>query len=127
MKSVSFVRLAAVLALALGATAVTAAPVSANDGNCAPSDLCLWENPNKTGGRWDNWGAVTNYASGHRWWGTTVSINDTSSSVWNRHGMAAGLAEHSFWRGAVVYVGGGLVINYLSDYEFQDRASSNYW
>jgi hypothetical protein len=127
MKSVSLARLTAVLALAVSGLAVPAAPASANDGMCQQSDFCLWENPNLSGGRWDDRGAVISYASGNRYWGTTVTVNDTSSSVWNRLNTAMALCEHAWFLGAEVYVGPGLVINYLSDYEFQDRASSNYW
>ncbi|MBQ1072176.1 hypothetical protein KBX06_03200 [Micromonospora sp. C31] len=120
---------AAVLALGitLGGLAVTATPAMANDGTCGSGDLCLSEHTSHGGGQWDVFGAVMNYDSGERWWGTTQSINDQASSARNKRSTAYGICENSWGRGSCVYIGGNFEIKNLSDYEMNDKASSNIW
>jgi hypothetical protein len=119
--------LALVVAATVAASAlVGVAPASANDGDCGPGDLCLWENPGPSGGRWDDAGYVYNYASGNRWWGTETSINDTASAArCNYSFWTCVMWEHSYMRGTWVQLFAGGQIPNLHDYEFGDKASSN--
>lgn len=110
---------------ALSSTIATA-PAAANDGTCGSGDLCLYQNRSLTGGRWDSAGNNVNYGSGHRWWGTTTSINDQASSARSRYSITnAFLYEHSYYRGDVLYIYPGEVVENLADYGFNDVASSN--
>lgn len=126
--SIGMGRVAAAIAFAvavLGGVA-SSSPALANDGTCGGHDLCLWEGGNLTGGRWDSYGSVNNFASGERWWGTSISVNDSASSVKNRDDNAAGLCRHSFQRGGCVTIGAFFEIRHLADYEMDNQASSNY-
>lgn len=119
---------AAAIILGLASALVPGGPAVANDGNCGPGDLCLWEHADMSGGQWDDSGMVANYSSGNRWWGTDRSINDQTTSARSRYSFwVAKLSEHSHYRGREVKFYPGGEIRNLTDYEFNDVASSNWY
>ncbi|MEV4723576.1 peptidase inhibitor family I36 protein [Micromonospora humida] len=115
-----------VAAAVLTATLGVASPALANDGNCGPGDLCLFEGNNMSGGRWDLGSSDSDYASGDKWWGTTISINDQASSGQSKYSFwDAYLYEHSYYRGSWLRILPGEKVYYFSDYGFNNKASSN--
>ncbi|MBQ1072175.1 peptidase inhibitor family I36 protein [Micromonospora sp. C31] len=118
--------IALVAGLALGSAAVQAGPASANDGVCGPGDLCLYENTLFGGGRWDDSGYVSDYTSGHKWWGTTRTVQDAASSAKSKYSFwTAYVWEHSFYRGDYVPVPPGGQVSVFADFGMENKASSN--
>jgi hypothetical protein len=120
--------IAAAAILGVASILVPNGPAFANDGDCGPGDLCLWEHSDMSGGRWDDSGYVANYASGHRWWGTDRTVNDSASSLRSRYSFwVVKIYEHSWYRGKNLLIYPDGEIYNLTDYDFNDVASSNYY
>jgi hypothetical protein len=103
-----------------------ATPAAANDGECGPGDLCLFENILQGGGRWDDAGFEGDYSTGDYFWGTGTSLNDHASSARSRYSFwSACIYENSWYRGRWVCLWPGEIASVLNDFNMDDKASSN--
>lgn len=123
MRRLGLIGLAAAALVLLPAVAASA--VQVGNGSCDDGNFCVYQNPSWTGSvaDWNN-GTTDSTYTNNEYFNTATSINDRTSSTWNRSGYSVHLHSSSNYGGQHKCYDVG---EYTASYGDFDNSASSHW
>ncbi|MFD7431152.1 peptidase inhibitor family I36 protein [Streptomyces sp. NPDC091387] len=120
---------AVALAAGFGIAGSASAAAASYDGSCGADnggEICLYRDAGYTGGIYDTIHSLSNYTSYYTYHGTSIQLNNSVSSAWNRDpDTGARIFANAGYSGPQVYLSGNGYVYNMAEAGLNDVASSH--